>query len=276
MRIHDVVYVHQLRDPTLLRWHTRLHAHKPGEYELHFFLAGSGRFLNHPTRYLITPGSLHLTYPEQEHAIAPAEEDRGITFFAILFSPTPELEELLQTTEVRALFPRNIGPHQRLLFEDLAAGFSHKLVPRQMAAAHQLHAFLWQQMVPTNQHGKPAHFNIHIERAIGIMQEHLYTGITMGAVAERIGITQPHLTRTFHQILGISPARYYRHLRMEAAASLLTNSTTSIKEIAWHMGFSNQFHFSRSFFSVAQVSPRAFRENYFRANPTGYAQKLPY
>ncbi len=274
MHIHDVVYVHQLRDPTLLRWHTRLHAHRPGEYELHFFLTGSGRFLNHPTRYLIAPGSLHLTLPEQEHGIAPAQADRGITFFAILFSPTHELERLLQSPEIRSGFPRNIGSHHRLLFEDLAAGFAHKLVPRQMAAAHQLQAFLWQLMVPPEEQALSPQFNVHIERAIGVMQEHLSRAITMGTVAERIGITQPHMTRIFHQVLGISPARYYRHLRMEAAASLLTNSNMSIKEIAWQMGFTNQFHFSRSFFSVAHVSPRAFRENYFRANPTRYAQKI--
>jgi AraC-like DNA-binding protein len=61
---------------------------------------------------------------------------------------------------------------------------------------------------------------------------------------------------------------------MDVAASLLLNTNRSIKEISFDMGYSNPFHFSRSFSRYADMSPRVYREQYFRANPTQYESKV--
>jgi AraC-like DNA-binding protein len=58
---------------------------------------------------------------------------------------------------------------------------------------------------------------------------------------------------------------------MEVAASRLINSTASVKEIAWELGYSNPFHFSRSFKQFAELSPVEYRRQYYRNTPTGYA-----
>jgi transcriptional regulator GlxA family with amidase domain len=94
------------------------------------------------------------------------------------------------------------------------------------------------------------------------------------AVARKLEISQAHLTRLFDRHFGVSPLQYYRRLRMEVAASRLINSTASVKEIAWELGYSNPFHFSRSFKRFAEMSPVEYRRQYHRNTPTGYAAKV--
>ncbi len=96
----------------------------------------------------------------------------------------------------------------------------------------------------------------------------------MAEVAERIGVSQAHLTRLFDRHFGVPPLQYYRRLRMEVAASRLINSNLSVKEIAWELGYSNPFHFSRSFRRFAGMSPVEYRRQYYRTTPTGYAGRV--
>lgn len=269
-----MVSVHQLRNPDLIRWHSRVHAHNAGEWELHYFLDGTGRFRNGADRHVITPGSLFLTPPLMQHNVQPGNPRQGITFFAVLFTAPRELEELLHDQRYRSAFPLTPGSHRRMLFEELATRFAHGTVARRRAATHQLQAFLWDLAAEIDQGVPPREFSVHIERALALFNRHLHQGITAREVARQVGVTQPHLTRLFTEHLGVSPMQYYRRVRMEAAASLLVHTTKSIKEIAWEMGYSNQFHFSRSFTAVANAAPRTFRRNYLRDNPTGYIGRV--
>jgi AraC-like DNA-binding protein len=210
----------------------------------------------------------------------------AISYFAVLFHLGDDDHELVGELARDALlqrFPIAIGSRHRLLFEDLVTRFGHAQSARQRAAAHHVQAFLWDLIAserdPDDHVSAPSagedEFNVHIERAITLFEKHLDGGgLTIGAVAERVGVTQAHLTRLFTEQFGMPPLQYWRRLRMETAASLLLNTTKSIKEIAWEMGYANQFHFSRSFSRVAEISPQRFRERYFRTAPTAYAGKV--
>lgn len=119
--------------------------------------------------------------------------------------------------------------------------------------------------------GDASEYNIHVDRAVQLFERHVAEPITVAAVARKLEISQAHLTRLFDRRFGISPLQYYRRLRMEVAASRLINSTASVKEIAWELGYSSPFHFSRSFKRFAEMSPVEYRRQYFRNTPTGYA-----
>ena len=279
MEIRDVVHVHHLRGPELIRWHSRVHAHQAGEYELHYFLGGEGKFRNGSERHVITPGALFLTPPKMLHAVQTGDVQQAITFFAVLFTVPESLRVQLDDPTYRRAFPLAMGSHRRMLFEELATRFAHSSNARRVAATHQLQAFLWDLAAEIGSEeersaSESGHFNVHIERALALFSDHLTSGITITEVARRLGITQAHLTRLFTEHMGVPPMQYYRRVRMEAAASLLLNTTKSVKEISWEMGYPNQFHFSRSFAAVAEVSPQTFRRNYFRESPTGYAGKV--
>jgi transcriptional regulator GlxA family with amidase domain len=122
--------------------------------------------------------------------------------------------------------------------------------------------------------GRTADFNYHIARAVELFEKHRFSGIAISEVAERLEISQAHLTRVFTTHLGVPPGRYFQRLRMESAASMLLNTNKSVKEIAWEFGYPNQVHFTRTFASVAGIAPREFRTRYYRESPTNYAAKV--
>mgnify|MGYP006269570029 CR=1 FL=1 len=304
MQIDDVVFVYQLKSPELVRWHSRRHSHPVPQYEVHYFLSGDGRFENGGSRYHLAPGELFLTPPGMIHAVETGELHRPVSYYAVLFSlePANPLRTVLDTPEFIATFPRQVGSRHRVLFEGLTNRFAHASQARHNAGVHMLQALLWDLTADTGRAdsgddrtvgrrtggkrggggvgrksgdggdgGDASEYNIHVDRAVQLFERHVAEPITVAAVARKLEISQAHLTRLFDRRFGISPLQYYRRLRMEVAASRLINSTASVKEIAWELGYSNPFHFSRSFKRFAEMSPVEYRRQYFRNTPTGYA-----
>lgn len=304
MTIRDIVFVYQLKTPELVEWHSRRHSHGAHEFELHYFLGGEGRFEKGGQRYVITPGTLHFSPPEEHHRVQPGDIRRPLSYYAVLFSLSPgsgrstepsdesRLHDALLHPALEATFPRRVGARYRVLFEDLKNRYTHVREGRRRSATHLLQSLLWDTIADVQERtrwkedpaggesgeteDRPAAtaYNVHIQRALTIFENHLRDRITVGDVASRLGITQAHLTRLFTEHFGVSPLQYYRRVRMEVAASLLLNTTDSIKEIAWELGYTNPFHFSRSFQRYADMGPRAYREQYFRHNPTRYAERI--
>ena len=80
-------------------------------------------------------------------------------------------------------------------------------------------------------------------------------------VAMELGISTSTLNRLFQERLGISPMRYRLEYRIARALYLLQNTSLSIKEIAYKLGYCNQFYFSREFSRINGVSPRVARRD---------------
>ena len=78
-------------------------------------------------------------------------------------------------------------------------------------------------------------------------------------LAEEFRVSERTINRLFHKHLGVTPAQYRRECRFNAACELLRQNDLSIKEIADHLGYCNQFHFSKEFTRLAGVAPRLWR-----------------
>lgn len=65
-------------------------------------------------------------------------------------------------------------------------------------------------------------------------------------LARALGISQRQLQRVFRARLGSTPQAYLREERLQAAERLL-HSASSVKEVAYALGFCQQSQFSRDF-----------------------------
>lgn len=280
MNVRDVVFVHQLKVPHLIRWHSRRHAHEEGEYELHCFLGGEGRFESGDTTWSIGPGSLFLTPPGVVHELHPQTEGRPFSYYAVLFSPDGDTDERVLLSDERFIrsFPRKVGTRHRLMLEEIKNKFAHTAWARRRAADHTLTAFLFDLYADAEEQRKPYEepfqFSVHLDRAVSLFQKHIADNCKVADVAGAIGISQAHLTRLFTSRFGVTPFQYYRRLRMEVAVSMLLNSMVSVKEIAYELGYANPFHFSRSFHEFTGMSPTTYRNRYYSDNPMQYARRV--
>ncbi len=100
-----------------------------------------------------------------------------------------------------------------------------------------------------------------ILRAIEAMENHLADPLELKQLAAIAGVSSRQLNRQFKSKMEQSTMRFYRHLRLDKARSLLTNSSLRITEIALATGFSNPGHFSSAFAAHFRQSPSESRQN---------------
>jgi AraC-like DNA-binding protein len=275
MQILDIVFVYHLRELDAVKWHTRVHNHGENQYELHYFISGSGSFRNGDAVYRIRRNHVHVTCPHQTHGIRPDDLSDPITYYAVLFELDPDMDRSvpgIDPERLKSVFPRAVGAQHRLYFENMKNKFVSRNQYFKASALHGLLTFLFDifgrlEEGEPGEAGEPAMTdrgsNIYVERAMDLFQRNIEGSVKLAEVSERLRISEEHLIKLFRRKIGITPMRYYQNLKMEAAVSLLLNTSMSVKEIAWRLGFSSQYHFSRNFKLYSNASPTEYRAAYF-------------
>jgi transcriptional regulator GlxA family with amidase domain len=114
-----------------------------------------------------------------------------------------------------------------------------------------------------------------IRRAIDIMQHDLAAPCRLSSLAERVNLSPSRFSHLFRHELGVSPARYLRDLRLDAALMLLHDSPSSIKQIMAAVGFNDPSHFTRDFVKRHDVTPTEYRQRARGGSPATSARILP-
>ena len=100
---------------------------------------------------------------------------------------------------------------------------------------------------------------IIVRRAIAIMEIHLETTIAIPDICEELQISQRHLNRLFKTYVRKTPVQYYRHIRLDRARGLVTQTEMKFSEIAVASGFNSQIHFSRAYHERFGLPPKRDR-----------------
>ncbi len=84
---------------------------------------------------------------------------------------------------------------------------------------------------------------------------------TVQSVADHIKIDRTYLYRLFKEETGTSIIHYINNCRISKAATLLTDENTSIKDVAFSVGFTDQMYFSKVFKKLKKQTPTEYRRN---------------
>ena len=85
--------------------------------------------------------------------------------------------------------------------------------------------------------------------------------IGLTELAGLLNLSPFHFSHLFRNTLGISPHKYYLHLKIHRAMQAIQNRNSSLTGIAYDFGFSDQSHFSRTFKKIAGISPRQYQDS---------------
>ena len=80
--------------------------------------------------------------------------------------------------------------------------------------------------------------------------------------ARKLSVSYSHFRRLFEQFFMVPPGHFLLLARLEKAASLLSGTSLSIRQIAHECGFEDEFYFSRIFKKYRSLSPLRYRENF--------------
>jgi AraC-like DNA-binding protein len=91
------------------------------------------------------------------------------------------------------------------------------------------------------------------------MLAHLDQPMDIATLSANAGFSRSRFFELFKSATGDTPINWFIKARMQWASDLLVRTEMRIKQIAWHVGYEDQFYFSRLFKSVHGVSPSQYR-----------------
>ncbi|MFE5320031.1 helix-turn-helix domain-containing protein [Paenibacillus sp. NPDC056579] len=103
---------------------------------------------------------------------------------------------------------------------------------------------------------------MQVTKALQYIDKHLPLPLSIAQIADHVGWTHEHFTRVFVQHMGITPQKAISHRRIERACQLLLQTASSIKQIAYEVGFRDEHYFSRCFIQVKGVTASEYRDRY--------------
>lgn len=101
-----------------------------------------------------------------------------------------------------------------------------------------------------------------VRRVNDYIEANLASDIGVVELADLVGLSAHYFSSLFKTAFGASPHRYVLRRRIEEAQRLLEAGTMPIAQLALHLGFSDQSHFSETFRKATGTTPKRYRNAY--------------
>lgn len=98
-----------------------------------------------------------------------------------------------------------------------------------------------------------------VRRAIELMNARLTEDVGLDELANAVGLSVSHFSRSFKVSVGVAPHRWLAERRIERAKLLLSESGLGLTEIAQSVGFGGQSAFGAAFKRVTGLTPSEYR-----------------
>lgn len=99
-----------------------------------------------------------------------------------------------------------------------------------------------------------------VAAAIRVMEQHVDDTLNIEQVAAQLDLSVRMLEYLFRDTMNLSPAAYYRRLRLQIARRMVVDTRLQLQEIAIRTGFNSLSSFSRQFKNHYQQSPGECRK----------------
>ena len=98
-----------------------------------------------------------------------------------------------------------------------------------------------------------------IRKAVDTLRHNYSQELTLPWLAEHVGLSPAHLSRSFSKEVGMSVSQYIASLRCEEAAGMLRNSDAPIHEISAFVGYTDNNYFVKVFRKHYGMTPSEYR-----------------
>ena len=262
-------------DPVL----SRISAHVYCAYRMEFGKEWTRGFLrNHYDRlYFIESGEAEVSTPEQTICLHPGScyliasnqlHRHSCTsnvvmhwchFQTVLDGSSDLFQEIEVPIEAR---PGKTAPYQKL-FESL----EDTMQCRQAWCHLQRTALLLQLIQPHLKLADPASRQLDEGRrrflpVLTYIDTHLNDPIRIEDLAKLLGLNKEYFSRFFRRYFQLPPKQYILQKRIQSAQKMLCHTDVQIQEVGARCGFSDPYHFSKSFKNIAGIPPKEYRHLY--------------
>ncbi|MDR1526927.1 MAG: AraC family transcriptional regulator [Dysgonamonadaceae bacterium] len=232
------------------------------EYQLLYITKGKGVFSSeNMLEKQVGKGSLIILFPGLWHTFYSLKET-GWNDYYIGFEGTVIdnlVKEGFLSNEKNLL---EVG-----LNEELASLFARALEIAEadrMASQQQLSGivlYMIGMILSISKNDNANSINNKIEKAKIIMNENVFKEIDPEELAAKLCVSYSNFRKTFKEYTGFAPAKYFRLLKLHKAKQLLIESSYSVKEISFMLGYESTEHFNSLFKKYFELTPLEYRHS---------------
>ena len=231
------------------------------EYQLLYITKGKGVFSSGPSGHCqIKEGCMFLLFPGERHTYRPDQatgwNEYWIGFNGVImdewvrngfFSKENPVFNIGVNEEIISLYKKAImiADAQEANYQQALAGIVCNLVSMAIYLSR-------------NMDFNRSDISVRINTVKAAVYENIST-ITPERLAEIICMSYSKFRKIFKEYTGFAPSQYIQEVRVNMAKELLTNTSKSIKEIAYELGYENKDYFFTSFRKVSGMTPAGYR-----------------
>lgn len=229
----------------------------PNTFKLFFLKNGDCKIFVDETPYDIFEHESFMAFPNSRVVIKP-DKDQPISFYWVEFGGIIADSLLMQTAFCRAKpFVGKINvPHFERFFEIPNSGFETPYA--QFRAGGQIVVLLsyyiehYPRLSTQN--------NTYVFEALNYIEQNIDSSdLSVKAVADYVKIDRTYLYRLVKDEIGIPLVEYINKSRVSRAEILLANRNSSVKDVAFSVGFSDPLYFSRVFKKYNGLTPTEYQ-----------------
>ena len=106
-----------------------------------------------------------------------------------------------------------------------------------------------------------------LQRVFSHVRENIAQALAVAELAQVVGMSQYYFSKLFKLSTGTTPHQYVMRQRVERAQEILREGQTPLAEVATHVGFETQSHFTSVFRRLSGITPKHYREVHQTAAP---------
>lgn len=232
-----------------------------GEYQLLYITKGKGEFASASYgRTQIQEGSMFLLFPGEWHTYRPDSKTGWDEYWIGLngkiidewvsngfFSKQDPIFNIGLNEDIISLYKRAIiiAQAQEANYQQALSGIACNLISMAIYLSRNRDFNKSDIAAKINQAKIAVHNNINEISPEGL------AGITCMSYSK--------FRKIFKEYTGFAPAQYIQEVRINMAKEMLTNTSKSIKEIAFELGFENKEYFFSVFKKTTQMTPTSYR-----------------
>ena len=238
------------------------------DWQLVYITAGEGHFILNGHEVIVPAGNMVLYQPKQEQHYYFLGKDQSQYWF-VHFTGR-QVKSILKHYEI-PLEGYILHTGISYEYEDLFKRMRDELLDCAFCYEENLTYLLRELLIIMNRRmnqGLPkvnGFVQNEIDHAKTYFKEHYNEEISIEQYAASRNMSTSWFSKSFRDIVGVSPMKYVLDQRMRNAQILLETTDSTITEIAHSLGYENAMYFSRLFRKMKGVSPLKYRKTY-RAN----------
>jgi len=225
------------------------------EYHVVYVTKGRGIFETEGRRFVVFPGSVLLLFPGIKHLYKPDFETGWSEYWvgfkgahidslcrAGFLSPERPFYESGLNNAILSHYlqildlVRNQAPLYQLKTSALILGLVAEILSCERKAV------------------QPTHAEELVVRAKFLMEENIGGDISLNWIAESLGVSTSYLIDVFKPYTSMTPHQYFTSIKISRAKELLRRGL-AVKEVAFCLGFKDEYYFSRLFKNKTGLSP---------------------